>query len=144
MSRFLLDVNVVIALLDRGHVFHEAAHAWYGEIEVALTCPLVHHGVVRVISRPTYPNSVGTVGVALEYLRRLLADPRHEVIADDRSLVEPGVVQNAALLSASHVTDLHLLALAVRHRAQLATFDRRIPAAAIAGGPSALTVIPTT
>lgn len=29
MSVALLDVNVLIALLDRRHVHHEAAHGWF-------------------------------------------------------------------------------------------------------------------
>jgi hypothetical protein len=39
------------------------------------------------------------------------------------------------------VTDFYLLALARRHGASLATFDRRIPAEAVPDGPRHLTVI---
>jgi uncharacterized protein len=28
---YSLNVNVLIALLDAGHVQHEAAHAWFGQ-----------------------------------------------------------------------------------------------------------------
>jgi predicted nucleic acid-binding protein len=29
--RALVDVNVIIALLDSNHAFHEQAHAWWDE-----------------------------------------------------------------------------------------------------------------
>lgn len=53
MSRFLLDVNTVLALLDPRHVFHDAAHAWAERAPDArwLTCPLVQNSVIRVASQ---------------------------------------------------------------------------------------------
>ncbi len=41
MTTYLLDVNVLIALIDTAHVQHDAAHAWFasvGSISWA-TCP---------------------------------------------------------------------------------------------------------
>ena len=32
MTRFLLDVNVLIALVDPAHVQHDAAHAWFARV----------------------------------------------------------------------------------------------------------------
>jgi hypothetical protein len=29
VTAFLLDVDVLIALIDRAHVHHDAAHAWF-------------------------------------------------------------------------------------------------------------------
>ena len=31
MSRALLDINVLLALLDSGHVDHAWAHSWLGD-----------------------------------------------------------------------------------------------------------------
>ncbi|MGB7838263.1 MAG: hypothetical protein WBL40_09145, partial [Terrimicrobiaceae bacterium] len=63
MSRYLLDVNTVLALLDPRHVFHDAAHAWLERTPGLcwLTCPIVQNGVVRVASQTAYPNRLGTV-----------------------------------------------------------------------------------
>jgi toxin-antitoxin system PIN domain toxin len=140
---FLLDVNVVLALLDPQHVFHEAAHAWAAREKDAswYTCPLVQHGVLRVASQPRYPNSLGTVDAVRRVLAQFVSSPRHRFLADDVSLLDVGRVADATLLTPLHLTDLHLLALAVRHGVQLATFDRRVPAAAITGGPGALCVV---
>jgi uncharacterized protein len=140
---FLLDVNVVLALLDPQHVFHDAAHAWATVHADALwyTCPIVQHGVLRVASQPRYPNSLGTVDAVRSVLARFVASPRHRFLADDVSLLDAGRVADAARLTPAYVTDLHLLALAAAHGVRLATFDRRIPAEAITGGHAALHVI---
>ena len=60
MPRALLDINVVIALLDQGHVLHRPASRW---LEQQLehgwaTCPLIENGVVRIMpSRPSRTRS---------------------------------------------------------------------------------------
>ncbi len=91
MSVFLLDINVVLAIVDPGHTFHAAAHAWLGARPDArfLTSPIVQLGVVRVISQPRYPNHLGTAALALELLRQFSAHPRHDFCADDLSLTSP-------------------------------------------------------
>lgn len=52
--RALLDVNVLIALLDAGHVMHDQAMSWL-EREIRhgwASCPIVENGVVRIMSQP--------------------------------------------------------------------------------------------
>ena len=53
MTRHLLDVNAVIALIDPLHVHHERAHRWFASRGGAPwhTCPLVQNGVVRVVHK---------------------------------------------------------------------------------------------
>jgi uncharacterized protein len=143
LSRFLLDVNTVLALLDPRHVFHDAAHAWAERAPDArwLTCPLVQNSVIRVASQPAYPNHLGTAAAVREILEDFCASPRHEFCPDDISLLEQDLVVRPDLLIPSRVTDLYLLALAHHHRAKLATFDRKIPADAVTGGPGALVLL---
>jgi toxin-antitoxin system PIN domain toxin len=142
-SGYLLDVHVVLALLDPQHVFHDAAHAWAARERDGwwYTCPLVQHGVLRVASQPRYPNSLGTVEAVRRVLARFTASARHRFLADDVSLLDADRVADPTRLTPAHLTDLHLLALAARHGLRLATFDRRVPAAAIVGGAQALHVI---
>mgnify|MGYP003394855906 FL=1 len=48
---YLLDVNVLIALIDPAHVQHDAAHDWFaahGKKSWA-SCPLTETGVGRII-----------------------------------------------------------------------------------------------
>lgn len=143
MSRFLLDVNTVLALLDPKHVFHEAAHTWAGKVLEShwLTCPIVQNAVIRVASQPAYPNHLGTPAAVREILEDFCASPRHEFCPDDISLVDDSRIARPDLFTSSRVTDLYLLALAHHHQARLATFDRRVPAEAVFGGPDAIEVL---
>ena len=142
---FLLDINVVLAIVDPGHQFHAAVHEWIAGSQDAgiLTSPIVQLGVVRVLSQPRYPNSLGTAAQALALLRQFSAHPRHRFCADDVSLVAPRVLARESELTPSRLTDIYLLALAVRHGARLATFDRRIAVDAVVGGADAVALLPT-
>jgi hypothetical protein len=140
---YLLDVNVLLALLDPQHVFHAAAHAWAARAAGArwLTCPLVQNGALRVASQAAYSERLGTAASVREVLAAFCADPRHEFCPDDVSLLDPAHLVRPELLTPGRVTDLYLLALARHHDARLATFDRRIVAAAVRGGVDALAVL---
>ena len=143
MSRCLLDLNTLLALLDPRHVFHDASHRWVESRPDLrfLTCPLVQNGVVRVASQSAYPNALGTAGEVRAVLAEFCADARHEFCPDDISLLDHAHLVNPALLTPSRVTDLYLLALARHHDARLATFDRRIPVDAVPEGNRHITII---
>ena len=143
MTRALLDTNTLLALLDPTHVFHHAAHRWVETSPelVWLTCPLVQNGVLRVASQASYPNRLGTALEVRAILQAFCADARHEFCPDDLSLLDDELLAHPELLTPARITDLYLLALARRHGAQLATFDRRIPAEAVPGGRAALLVL---
>lgn len=138
----LLDVNVLVALIDPGHVFHDVAHDWFAtRAGDWATCPLTENGVVRVISQPRYPNSTGTPATAIEIVRGLCALPGHVFWPDTVSLLDPHLLDSARLSASGQVTDSYLLALAIANSGRLATFDRRMAAAAIPGGESAVLVL---
>lgn len=68
--------------------------------------------------------------------------PWHQFLYDDLSLLEPSRVEWRHLLGSRQVTDVYLLALAVRHGGRLVTFDRAVPIGAVAGaGQTHLEVI---
>jgi predicted nucleic acid-binding protein len=144
MSRFLLDVNALLALLDPMHIHHQAAHEWYARRvdSVLLTCSHVENGVIRVASQPQYPNSLGTSAKVREHLQRFVGGIRRESCGENASLLDDAVLLKPKLLTPNRVADLYLLAMAVANQARLASFDRRIPAEAVAGGPAALEIIP--
>lgn len=144
MSRFLLDVNTLLALLDPAHVFHDAAHAWVQANPAParwLTSPLVQNGVIRVASQPKYPNRLGSSAAVRAILQAFCADPRHEFCPDDISLLDDAHLLRPDLLTPDRTTDCYLLALAQTHGARLATFDRRIPAEAIRDGAASLELL---
>lgn len=51
---YLLDVNVLIALLDRNHVHHARAMSWFVDHAQSdwLICPTVENGAIRIMSGP--------------------------------------------------------------------------------------------
>jgi uncharacterized protein len=142
MTRFLLDVNVVLALLDPRHVFHDDAHRWAESSGDArwLICPTVQNSVLRIAGLPSYPNSLGTVSAVRELLREFTQHPRHVFIPDDITLLDDDVIKPERL-TPSTLTDIYLLRLAQQHHAKLATFDQRIPTDAIQRGSEALELI---
>lgn len=144
MTRFLLDVNVLIALIDATHVQHDRAHDWFGKRgkRAWATCPLTENGVLRIVGSTRYPNSPGTPAAAAEILAVLCSIGGHEFWPDDISLLDGKRADSGRLLSSAQVTDTYLLALAAAHQGQLATFDQHLISAAVVHGAEALFVIP--
>lgn len=143
MSRFLLDVNVLIALIDPAHIQHDHAHAWFEAQghKAWATCPLTEMGVLRIVGHPRYPNSPGSPAAVAELLVSFRKLPGHTFWPDDISLLDGEQANALRLLDSAHVTDSYLLALAHAHKGQLATFDRRIPTDSVVDGAKALHVI---
>ena len=134
--RALLDINVLLALLDRDHVDHARAHDWLDdEIEAGwASCAITENGFVRVISQPRYPSPVAPAE-AIELLARAASGPHHESWPCDVSLLDRRAVDRTRLHGPRQVTDTYLLALAVAHGGRFVTFDRSI---AVAVAPGAL------
>jgi len=141
--RFLLDVNVLIALVDSAHLNHDAAHAWFGAGPDWATCPLTQNGLVRILGNPGYGTVDASAAEVVGYLRALCQHPRHEAIADDVSLADKSLFDAGLVTGSRAVTDTYLVGLAHRHNMRLATFDRRLSAAAVIGaGPETIQQIP--
>lgn len=140
---YLLDVNVLIALIDPAHVQHNAAHDWFAKQgkKSWATCPLTENGVIRIISHPRYPNSPGTPAAVIPLMTGLCALPGHVFWPDDISLLDAKKLDASRLLSSEQVTDSYLLALACAHDGKLATFDRRLVVDAVRGGAKRLHLI---
>lgn len=135
--RALLDVNVLIALLDAGHIHHRVVTDW---LVVHLgdgwaSCPLTQNGCIRIFSNPAYPNAVPAAQIA-ERLAEAARHPAHAFWPDAISLLEPGRLAWERLLSSRQVTDAYLLALAVEQGGRLVTLDRGVPLAAVSGAQS--------
>ncbi|MEJ2540513.1 MAG: PIN domain-containing protein [Gemmatimonadota bacterium] len=132
---FLLDVNVLIALFDPGHLHHEAAHAWFGSVErrAWATCPLTQNGFVRILSNPAYSGRRTTVVDAADRLRQFTEASNHQFWGDEVSLLDPTRVVVEKLTGHREITDAYLLALAVVRRGVLATFDANVRVAAVVG-----------
>jgi uncharacterized protein len=140
---FLLDVNVLIALIDPAHVHHDPAHEWFADHgrRAWATCPLTENGVLRIVGHARYPNSPGTPAAVAKVMVGLRALPGHAFWPDDISLLDTEKLDTTRLLSSGQVTDSYLLALACGHGGQLATFDRRLVTDAVRNGTQSLHLI---
>ena len=145
----LLDVSVLVSLAWPNHVHHLAAQRWFrsrGEGPWATT-PSSECGFVRVSSNRAAVGAAVRPEEAISLLARLRTVKGHAFLPDDIEVViEDGarkdLVERGTVLSYKLVTDAHLLAVARRHGARLATLDRAV--LALAGKqPADVLVIPT-
>ena len=140
--RALLDVNVLIALLDADHTLHADATRWFGAHarEGWASCPITQNGCVRVMSHPGYPNSL-PAGRVIERLRQACANAVHQFWPDDVSLLDARIADPSRIHGPRQVTDVYLLALAMRHGGRFVTFDASIAVEAIKGASKAQLVV---
>lgn len=128
--RALLDVNVLIALLDVGHIHHHLASSWL-EREILqgwASCPIYYakrlytHHVPTGLPRRTSRDRGGCAFVRSSFSSCILA-----------RRYEPVRFTMASILGHRQITDLYLLALAVKHNGRFVTFDQRITLQAVSG-----------
>jgi uncharacterized protein len=143
VTRYLLDVNVLIALVDPAHVQHEEVHEWFGRLgrKAFATCPITENGLLRIVGHPKYPNSPGPPSTVAGALAAIRALPGHAFWPDSISLADSGFVDASLLSSHSRVTDSYLLALARANKGQLATMDHKLATEVGADGKSSLALV---
>lgn len=129
--KYLLDVNVLVALGFIDHEFHQSVARWVSRLdstEAALaTCSLTELGFVRVLAQtPQYALSVAEARNLLDRVK-VTSPVRFEFIADDHGAAHlPSWVRTP-----KQVSDGHLAQLAKAKGAQLVTLDRGIPGALV-------------
>lgn len=130
--RSLLDVNVLVALLDGGHLHHGLVTDWLrgAQGDGWASCPLTQNGCLRILSLAAYPNPQ-PVALVAQRLAKAVAHPSHQFWPDSISLLDPGRLQWDRMLSSRQVIDTYLLALAVEQDARLVTLDQGISLQAV-------------
>jgi uncharacterized protein len=128
MTAFLLDVNVLIALMWPAHEGHAQAQAWFsrGSREGWATCPLTQAAFVRIITNPAFSRDAVTPQEAVKLLDANLNHPSHRFWADEIGLVAATQPFVQRLIGHQQVTDAYLLGLAMHKRGKLATMDRGV------------------
>ena len=123
----LLDVNVLIALLDPDHQFHDSAHSWFSRNRKRgwATCPITENGCVRILSKPAYPSAGLSVAAVREILAELCRAKDHLFWPDSTSVLDADLFDLTAV-SPKNLTDVYLLSLAKARHGQLITFDASI------------------
>ena len=135
MMAYLLDVNVLIALSWPEHMQHAMARRWFARHRARgwATCPLVQAGFVRIVSNPAFSSRSVSVQQAAKGLADSLRDGAHQFWPDSISLPDALGMLTGPIRGHQQITDAYLVALAIRQKGKLATFDRGIQQWAPAG-----------
>lgn len=128
MKGYLLDTNVLIALLWPSHAQHDRAVKWFAQHRSKgwATCPLTEAGFVRIVSNAAFSRDAVTPREAANVLAANTAAQDHAFWPDELPFAEAVVFAGARLLGHQQVTDAYLLGLALRRGGMLATLDERI------------------
>ncbi len=119
---YLLDGNLLYALVDAAHVHHEAARAWFAQHNQPFaTCPITQGTLLRLAMRL----AGHTLEQALALLVAVTAHPRHRFWADALAY---GQIQWRGVIGHRQVTDAYLAGLARHHGGMLVSFDKGLVA----------------
>ena len=137
MNVYLLDINLLVALLWANHEQHHAAMNWFcrHEQDMWATCPLTQAGFVRISSNPRIFSEAPSPGKAIELLETNLRHPRHCFWKDEIPFAMAVTPFGSRFEGHQQVADAYLLGLAIHQRGSLATFDSSIAALVEPGSP---------
>ena len=139
MSGYLLDVNVLFALLWPSHVSRSLAHAWFarvGQREWA-TCALTQLGVLFLLTNPAVTRGAVNPITALEVLTEVTRHPGCRYWVLEHTLTD-GLKRFARKMQGfQQWTDAALLSLSLKNQGVLVTFDagvKQLAGREMAGG----------
>lgn len=113
---YLLDGNVLTALVVPEHVHHPTARSWFRGIGAFATCPTVQGTLLRLLLRQG-----SGIDRTRQTLAGVLAHPRHEQWLDDLTYAQ---VDLSHVLGHRQVTDAYLAQIARARGGHVATLDR--------------------
>lgn len=130
MNGYLLDTNLLIAMLWPSHEKHDLAMKWFARHRAKgwATCPFTQAGFVRIVSNPAFSRDAVQPREAIQVLSANTAAKDHAFWSDDLPVFEAVAFTGVRLLGHQQVTDAYLLGLAIRRGGALATLDQRIAA----------------
>ena len=128
-TKFLLDVNALLAGVWGHHSRHSEAFTWLKDKTIVL-CPLAELGFLRISSNRKAINV--EMDKARDALEKFCAERKVEGIFDDLPPLDskPKISEQ--------VSDFYLADLAARHGMKLATFDEALTHPAAQSIPAAL------
>ncbi len=130
MKGYLLDTNVLVALLWPSHAHHALAVKWFARHRTAgwASCPLTQSGFVRIVSNPAFSRDAVTPTEAASLLAANTGAADHVFWPDALPFADSTAFAGPRLVGHQQVTDAYLLGLALRRGGVLATLDERIGA----------------
>ena len=91
---FLLDVNLLVALLWPEHIFHAQTKGRYGWA----TCPITQAGFVRIISNSKFSREALSLPEAMDLLKENISHPHHSFWPDSIGLPDATTLFSAGLI----------------------------------------------
>lgn len=130
MKGYLLDTNLLIALLWPSHEHHERAAKWFARHRTKgwATCPITQTGFVRIVSNPAFSRDAVQPREAIQVLSANIAAKDHSFWPVDSIFADAVGFAGVRLVGHQQVTDAYLLGLALQRGGVLATLDKRIAA----------------
>jgi toxin-antitoxin system PIN domain toxin len=129
LTRYLLDVNVLLSLVWEDLQSHARVKSWFlatGYKSFA-TCPLTQAGFVRISSSPRVLPKPASMRDAFELLAQLTQTKEHLFWPLEVPLREATAFCADKLFGPSQLTDAYLLGLAIEQNGTLVTLDGGIP-----------------
>ena len=126
--KYLLDLNVVVALTDDEHEHYASAHRWFSTLsgESWGTCPLSDAGYIRLATSPAARIGSGSFSTAIAVLAELARRPGYRFWPITDAWAELTAQIASRIFGHQQVTDAYLLGLAIKEDGVLVTFDRGI------------------
>ena len=123
---YLLDVNVLVALLWPAHEAHEVATKWFQRAGAKgwATCSVTQAGFVRIVSNPAFTSDALSPQQAMELLDANAGHAGHRFWKDEAGFLSLTAPFAARITGHRQVADAFLLGLALRHKGKVATLDR--------------------
>jgi uncharacterized protein len=125
-AKFLLDVNVIVALADKNHVHHETVTRWFEAHGTGgwAVCPFTEAGFLRVVTRP----AIGALSIeeATEILARLAKHSGYGFLSIEYSWADLFPYFTNRIFGHQQITDACLLGLAIKENGVLVTLDKAI------------------
>ncbi len=123
---YLLDVNLLIALVREDHVAHKSAKHWFEAVgsQNWATCAMTESSFVRIISNPRFLAHPPDIAEAVRMLEILTRLPGHHFWTSDIAFAKAVEPLMERFFGHQQVTDAYLLGLAIGKKGKLATFDR--------------------
>jgi toxin-antitoxin system PIN domain toxin len=130
--RYLLDTNVLIALLWPWHTDQAKARSWFKTkaLKSFATSSLTQSGFLRITSTPSLIGERYTLNEARLLLRDFVAWPGHAFWPTEIDFFEASAPFERRMYGPKQITDAYLLGLARHHGGKLATLDKAMPSLA--------------
>jgi toxin-antitoxin system PIN domain toxin len=130
--RYLLDTNVLIALLWPWHTEQAKARSWFKTkaAKSFATCSLTQSGFLRITSTPSLIGERYTLNEARLLLRDFTEWPGHAFWPTEIDFFVASAPFERRMYGPKQITDAYLLGLTKHHGGKLATLDKAMPSLA--------------